>query len=189
MIRKSLKLLRWSFLLLLIAIGALVYSNFHIYSRLTYEQPLCSIFFTSVNKTTFEATLQCKNQAAVDNTYLLNGDEWQLGARIIKWKATHNLLGFDALYRLDRLGGRYHDINDELELPRTLYALNAQPGFDLWRNLQQYQRWLPGLDAMYGSAVYAPMADGAEYMISLSQTGLVARPMNKAAKKALNTWE
>jgi hypothetical protein len=41
---------------------------------------------------------------------------------------------------------------------------------------------------MYGSAVFLPMTDQAEYSISISRNGLVARPDNAVAKKAVSRW-
>jgi hypothetical protein len=180
---------RWGLLLLAAAGAFLIVSNFLIYSRLTFEQPVCLIAFKSLNETTFEAALQCQENTAQPKIFILNGDDWQLDARVIKWKATSNILGFDALYRLDRLAGRYHDVEQEIEFPRTVYALGENPSVDLWQILKRNQRWMPGLDAMYGSAVYAPMADGAHYEIKLSQSGLVARPINVIAEKAVRQWQ
>ena len=49
-------------------------------------------------------------------------------------------------------------------------------------------RWLPFVDAVYGSATYLPMADGARYEISITQSGLIARPLNQAAEAAAGAW-
>ncbi len=185
--KRNIKIFRWGFLLLIAAGAFLVFSNFLIYSRLTFEQPVCLLVFKNLHNETFEAALQCENR---DNQmYVLHGDEWQLDARVIKWKASSNLLGFDAMYRLDRVAGRYHDIAYELAQPRTVHALSQSPGLDLWQALKRYQRWVPGLDAMYGSAVYAPMLDGAAYEITLSQSGLIARPVNEIAENAVKQWQ
>ena len=59
---------------------------------------------------------------------------------------------------------------------------------DLWRIAERHGNWLPVLDAVYGSAAYLPMSDGAEYRIWLSQSGLVARPLNAEADGAVRTW-
>ena len=47
--------------------------------------------------------------------------------------------------------------------------------------MHRYRSWVPWLDALYGSATFLPMADGALYEIKVSQSGLVARPLNQAA--------
>ena len=97
-------------------------------------------------------------------------------------------MGFDAAYRLERISGRYSRIEDERGLPRTVYPLNAPHRLDLWELVRRCRSWLPWFDAIYGSAVYLPMTDAASYEIKVSQSGLVARPLNQAAKDAVGNW-
>ena len=59
---------------------------------------------------------------------------------------------------------------------------------DLWQLVHDYHRWLPWFDALYGSATYLPMADGALYDIKASPSGLLARPLNEAARNAVGNW-
>ena len=47
------------------------------------------------------------------------GDEWQIDARVLKWRALGTLLGFDTVYRLERLSGRYGDVQPSAARPRT----------------------------------------------------------------------
>ena len=72
--------------------------------------------------------------------------------------------------------------------PRTVYALNPPDAIDLWDIARRYRKWLPGVDALYGSATYAPMAEGAQFEIDVSQTGLLAKPRNQAARDAIGGW-
>jgi hypothetical protein len=109
-------------------------------------------------------------------------------ARILKWQGAVNLLGFDAALRLDRISGRYTDIEDERNQPRTVYQLHPPETIDLWELAHRYHRWLPWVDALYGSATFLPMADKGSYEISASQTGLIARPLNEAARSAVSGW-
>ncbi|HEU4655831.1 MAG TPA: hypothetical protein VFS47_17715, partial [Steroidobacteraceae bacterium] len=122
-------------------------------------------------------------------TFVLAGDEWQLDARVLKWRGWANLLGLDAQYRLERVSGRYRDIDQERRDERTVYGLSENPGIDLWTLSTQYPRWLPFVDAVYGSATYLPMADGARYQVAITQSGLIARPLNQAATNAAGGWK
>ena len=45
------------------------------------------------------------------------------------------------------------------------------------------------IDTSFGSGVYLPMADGAEYEVTLTQSSLVARPVNPAANAAVARWD
>jgi len=100
-----------------------------------------------------------------------------------------SVLGFDTVYRLERLSGRYGDVQNERSAPRTVHELAQDPGLDFWSVARRYQRYLPLADALYGSAAYVPMAEGAEYVVTVSASGLVVRPANDAARNAVGGWK
>ena len=169
---------------LLLACAALFFVvslNLHTYARLTYEQPVAEIVFEGHGTQSYRATLT-RMPGGEMQIFMLSGDEWQLDARVLKWKGWANLLGLDAQYRLERVGGRYRDIEQERYAPRTVYALSENPGVDLWDLSQKHPRWVPFVDAIYGSATYMPMAEGARYQVALTQSGLIARPLNAQAE-------
>jgi hypothetical protein len=118
----------------------------------------------------------------------LRGDEWQIDARVLKWRGIGTLAGFDTVYRLDRLSGRYTDVPRERSAPRTVYALPREDTLDVWPAIRRYHRYLPFADALYGSAAYVPLAENASYAVTVSASGLVVRPLNAAASKAVGGW-
>jgi hypothetical protein len=158
--------------LLLFGIAA----NLHTYARLTHEQPVALLAFEQVAPQRYRATLTGQPSGEV-RKLVLRGDEWQLDARVLKWHGWANLLGFDARYRLERISGRYREIAQERSAPRSVHELGEARGVDVWALAQAHPRWLPFVDAVYGSATYLPMADGARYEITLGQAGLIARPL------------
>lgn len=177
--------------LLLLAIAAITFVvslNLHTYARLTHEQPVAQIVFEARGPQSYRATLTEVPDGEMQ-MFVLAGDEWQLDARVLKWKGWANLLGLDAQYRLERVGGRYRDIEQERNDERTVYGLSENPGVDLWTLSTKYPTWLPFVDAVYGSATYLPMADGARYEVTITQSGLIARPMNEAAESAAASWK
>jgi hypothetical protein len=173
-------------LFLLAACALLVASDVRTYRRLSAEQRAGEIEFSSTGVLQFNGILTYP--AGERAAFSLRGDQWQVDARILKWRAFADLMGFDTAYRLERISGRYSRIEDERDLPRTLYPLNPPHRLDLWELVHRYHSWLPWVDAIYGSAVYLPMADAASYEINVSQSGLVARPLNQAARDALGNW-
>jgi hypothetical protein len=173
-------------LFLLAACAVLVASNLRTYQRLTYEQPAGELQFSKVADRNYKAILSYPNGERAD--FDLRGDEWVIDARVLKWHAFANLLGFDAAYRLERIGGRYSHIEDERGEPRTVYDLHSPGRVDPWELVHQYHSWVPWMDALYGSATFLPMADGALYEIKVSQTGLIARPLNQSAREAVGSW-
>jgi hypothetical protein len=172
---------------LLLAAGALlVAANVHTYQRLTFEQPAGELQFSQVAEGQYNAVLSFPDGKRA--FFLLRGDEWQVDARILKWTAFANLVGFDAAYRLERISGRYSHVEDERSKPRTVYDLNLPDRIDPWDLVHRYRKWLPWVDALYGSATFLPMADGALYEIKMAQSGLIARPLNQAARDAVGSW-
>jgi len=174
-------------LMLIAAIMLAVGLNLHTYQRLTHERPILMISFKKQSDNTYLATINHIN--GTKNDYRLSGDEWQLDARILSWEPFARLLGFNSLYRLERLAGRYSSVDDEKTEPRTVYDLSEETGLDIWELAREYQRWLSWLDAYYGSATYLPMSEGSSYIVSVTQNGLVARPTDETAKARLYEWQ
>lgn len=179
---------------LLIASSAyLLASNLYTYQRLTYEQAVAEISFQQLDAQEYRAIIK-----ALDSDYQqvvnLKGDEWQLDSQVLTWQGVATLFGLDANYRLHRISGRYLDINEERQKPRSVFSLVKKPAliedekYDLWRFAHKYQSWLRWVDATYGSAVFLPMTDGARFQVSISRTGLIARPINSEARQAVSQW-
>ena len=169
------------------AFFAAVAMDLRTYLRLTYEQPVATLSFNALGPQAFHVTFTDAN--GVIRSAELRGDEWELDARVLKWKGLATVLGLDPLYRLERLEGRYRNTAQESNDYHSVLALSAgDTGLDLWSIAQDHAGWLPWVDASYGSATYLPMADGAEYTVSLSSTGLLARPANAPAQAAMSHW-
>jgi hypothetical protein len=119
------------------------------------------------------------------------GDEWQLDARVIKWDVRAVVLGAPALYRLDRVSGRYRDATQEASAPKSVVVLSNPGRLDLWQMKQRFPTWLPWVDADYGSGAYLPLVDGGRFSVTLAAAGgLVARPADEptAEKLRASNW-
>jgi hypothetical protein len=175
------------FILLGVAAG-LVAASLHGYKRLTHEQLAAKVTLRQLGERQYALTLEAPGSAA--RHYELRGDEWQIDARVLKWRPGATIAGFDTLYRLERLSGRYGDIIQERTAKRTVHALAvSDEPVDLWDLAKRYHTYVPLVDALYGSAAYVPMSEGAQYDVSVSASGLVVRPVNDAAKKAVGGWK
>ncbi len=174
-------------LLALAGMFVLFLSNLYTYQRLTSEREIAELSLLKTGLQQYQASLFFLEQNK-NYDFELNGDEWQIDARILKWKYPVIWLGLDSHYQLDRIGGRYRDIQQEKTALRTVYSLKEPLKIDIWPIIREYQSHLPWIDALYGSATYLPMRDGARFKISISQTGLIARPVNEKAEDSLSTW-
>jgi len=156
------------------------------YQRLTHEQDAAQLKFSRIADRHFNASLRYPGGQV--QSFELRGDEWQIDARVLKWRPLVNLFGFDTVYRLERIGGRYRDIESERSASRSVYALNEPAFMDVWQLARQYKDNLRWIDALYGSATFLPMADDAQFQVSVSQSGVLARPLNEPARQAIGSW-
>ncbi len=168
------------------SVALLLAFSYYSYGRLTSEKVISNVQFRQTGNDEYEARLMIRGER--DRLFRLRGNEWQLDARLINWKPPATILGLDPIYRLERLSGRFSDIDRERAEPRTVHALSPDSYMDIWAVATQFPLLTPGVDAHYGSATYVPMSDGARYEVSLSRDAVIARPVNDAARDAVGRW-
>ncbi|CPI25769.1 membrane protein [Bordetella pertussis] len=118
--------------------------------------------------------------------YTLYGDQWQIDAKVVRWRLPALLAGVPPLYRLERLSGRYQDTARERSAPRSVHALDDWPAPDLAQVKRLVPNWLPFVDVQFGSAAYMPMFDGARYQVYLDPRGaLFIRPADAVTAERL----
>ncbi len=165
----------------------LVSSDIMSYRQLLNEELVATLHFEKLGPQSYGAKLIDRNNE--QHYFQINGDQWQIDARFIKWYPRLARLGFSPLFRLERIGGRYADISQELHEPRTLYPIISSHGLDTWDWFKRFE-WLHSwADASYGSATYLPMADGAAYEVKVGHSGLLARPINEKSRQAVSRWQ
>lgn len=156
------------------------------YERLTKEHTVAVISFEGIDGQLYRATIKPAHSEPM--TVELHGDQWQMDARILKWTGPASYLGFQPVYILERISGRYHRVQDEFDKPRSVIKLTKDSSISYWNTLIEFQDYIPWLDAYYGNAVYLPMRDGAKFMITLGHQGLIARPRNYTAAQSIKNW-
>lgn len=176
-------LLGSSILLVLVALDLLSYQ------QLAQEDPVGTISFTKTGDKTYTANVLLAGESE-EQVFTLKGDQWQMDARVIRWEGVFNLVGAKPGFRLDRLSGRYYSLAEERSAERTVYSLQTSDyGFDFWQWVQEHGQYMPWVEAVYGSATFVPMVDGALYQVTLTSTGLAAHPLNDVARAALSQWQ
>jgi hypothetical protein len=160
--------------------------SYYGYDRLIDEQLVGTIQFSAAGPHDFVARVMIPGET--DRKFRLMGNEWQMDARVVIWKPPATLLGLDPIYQLDRISGRYSNIDEEKSRERTVHSLSEPVTLDVWQFARKYPKLLPGVDAQYGTATYLPMAAGAVYEVRMTRTGLIARPSNDVAAKAVGDW-
>jgi hypothetical protein len=103
--------------------------NVQTYGRLTYERPVATIQLRKLAPQYFEVTViqppAAEGEPSRVAVYPVNGDDWRIEAQVLKWKPWANVLGLDTQYRLDRLSGRYENIEQERTGARSVHALSG----------------------------------------------------------------
>lgn len=166
--------------------GGMLLLSYLTYGRLIEEQLVSRIEFRRISPEEFQARIMVTGK--IDQFYTLRGDEWQMDAKIVTWKPPMTLLGLDPIYQLDRLSGRYAEIDREQTEVRTVHSLSPESPADVWQIAHRFPSLMPGVDAHYGTATYVPMADGARFEVTLSRDALIARPANDRAREAIGAW-
>ena len=178
--------------LLLLFTALLFFSNLNTYQRLTYEKEISEVLIRKLAMQKYQLVViptQQNDEESEPEYYVLYGDEWQLDTRVIKWKGWANVIGLDSYYQLDRLSGRFANIEQANTTAATAHQLGGeQKGLNIWKLKNVMKSKLPFLDAYYGQSVFVPMQDGAKYSVTISQSGLIVRPVNKSASQALQNW-
>lgn len=154
------------------------------YGLLTAEAPVATVQARQLGPQWF--ALRVDFPDGTHRSADLHGDEWQLDARVIKWTPRAVALGAQPLFRVDRLSGRYRDAQQAQATLPSVIALDADSAVDLWQLKQRFPRWLPWIDADYGSAAFLPLVDGGAYAVTISPLGgLIARPTDAATAEKL----
>jgi len=163
--------------LLLITLGLLegtITIGIQGYRALTQEELAARISVRPYAPQRFSAKLRFPDGREAN--YSIYGDEIQVDARILKWHALANLLGLATAYELDRIGGRYREVEQERAGPRTVYVLGREKAIDFFALRKRYAFLEHFVDTEYGSAAFVPVGEPAELELRVSTTGLLIRP-------------
>ena len=176
-------LLRTFLVLLLLAvagIAAMVALGLEGYRALTREEVAARLTVRPTGPQRFDVAVRFPDERRV--AFEVRGDEVYVDARILKWKPFANLLGVHTGYELDRLAGRYRNIDQERSAPRTVHSLAVDKPVNLFGLRQRYAFLEPLLDAEYGSAAYVPVNRPAELEVRVSTSGLLLRETPQAPR-------
>lgn len=160
--------------LLVLVVVLLLASNYYTFSRLTDESPIAQLSFEKQGPGQFAATISYGDFCSPE-VYLLQGDQWRLDAQFLKWRPWANLLGFDSMYRIERLGGRFSEVTVENARHPTAFGLHTSGLVDLTGPIKAYHGMLSPVDTLYGSSVYDWMEEGYTFRVYRGQSGLLVR--------------
>lgn len=157
--------------LCLISIGTQGYQTFN------KEEPIAKIIINAYQQQNFQARLVFPDGS--QQVFSLEGDELLIDAYILKWKPWANFLGLHTVYRLERISGRYQDINDEKNKPKSVHAISKKSGEGIAQWRESYANLSVLLDVEHGSASFVSAEKAKEYQLMVTTDGLLIRPLNE----------
>lgn len=143
------------------------------YQALTHEILAGTITVTPTSAQKFIARVVYPD--GYSESYSLRGDELMLEANILKWKPWSNILGLKTAYRLDRIRGRFKNIDQEQSHSPTVYQIfpTDESNIAEWRTEFQHLTFL--LDVEHGSASYVDATQSRVYQLFVTTDGLLFR--------------
>ena len=163
--------------LLLLSLGALagtVGIGMQGYRALTREDLAARIVVQPIGPQLFSATVHIPGRPET-SYYELAGDALYVDAHILKWHPMANVVGLHTAYELDRIAGRYDDLERERTAPRTVHSLAPDRWVNLFALRTRYAALAPALDAEYGSGTFVRVTEPEEFDVRVSTTGLLIR--------------
>jgi len=157
----------------LAALAAILGVSTQGYRALTLEEVAATVTTVPTGPRQFQAFVEFPDGR--DTTLHVMGDQLLVDANILKWHPLANVLGVHTQYELDRLGGRYLEIEDERSAPRTVHSLKRDKPVDLFHLARRYTLLALLVDTEYGSATYIGVQRPARFEIRVSTTGLLVR--------------
>jgi len=143
------------------------------YRALTREEVAARVQVEVAGPQRFHARFQFPDGRRA--TFYLFGDALYVDAHILKWRPMANLLGLHTAYELDRVAGRYTQLQDEQTKSRTIFSISPKKPLDMFNLRWRYTLLRPLLDAEYGSATYLAADKPAHLEVRVSTTGLLIR--------------
>jgi hypothetical protein len=164
--------------------------NMQTYARLTHEGPVAEVSVRALDPASqrYLVTVHRLDETNSVSSCTLQGDEWLIGGRVLKWKPWANVLGLDATYSLDQLSNKYSTAARGNGRMITACDLNGPPPAVNQYVPDNWLGWLSNkaysVDRRFGDANYMPLADGAVYRVVITQSGFNTEPANDVARKA-----
>ena len=172
----------------LVSLMALIGLDFTTYSQLTAQEV---IYKVKVYESGDNRYLLRLSSDEMQREYVLEGDQWQIDFRLIRFSPLVSMVGPSYLYQASRLSNRYALIADQRSKPLQFHSLRDDQVFnpDLWNYFKKYSDVLPMIDTTFGSSVFMPLTDKAEYNILIGFSGLVVKAANKEGQIAVMNWQ
>jgi len=158
----------------LLAPVALVSASFYTYSNLTDETLIAELSFEQLAENRYLVNLSSGDFCSVE-AFEIEGDQWRLDARFLKWKNWATALGAESRYKLDRIEGRYSKVADQNTEQGLSHDLADDTVIDVVDMSAALGKLNVFADASYGSSTFQSVNPEVIYQVYKTPTGLITR--------------
>lgn len=164
-----------------IALGALclgLWIALHSFEAFARSVPVAEVRCRWTGPQQFELTYLELRQgiAQPPRVFRMRGDQWSISGGIVKWHPWLTSLGLPSYHRPARISGRFSRTAEEVRAPPTAYALDGESD-RVWWWCSRVSRWLPFVDAVYGSAAFMTVNPATRYLIEVTPSGYLIRAL------------
>ena len=107
-------------------------------------------------------------------TMRLRGDQWAISGGVVKWHPWLTALGLKSYHKPMRLSGQFARLERQRASPPTVYALDATLD-RFWEGLYWTARYLPIVEAVYGSSAYVYVEPGSVQEVYVTPSGYMIK--------------
>ena len=111
----------------------------------------------------------------IAHTMTLRGDQWTISGGIVKWHPWLTAVGVPSYHKPRALSGQFANVLRQQGELSSIYPLEPQADLS-WEILYRLQRWLPFIEAAYGSSAYVYVDPGIEHDIYVTPFGYMIKP-------------
>lgn len=153
---------------------ALLSASYYSYSNLTDETLIAELSFEQLAEHRYLVNLSTGNFCDVE-AFEIEGDQWRLDARFLKWKNWATAMGAESQYRLDRIEGRFSDVEMQNAEQGLSYDLSGETAIDVVDMSATLGRLNVLADASYGSSTFQVIDPDSIYDVYKTPTGIITR--------------
>jgi len=148
------------------------------YNNLTDETPIATLYFekniddaNSLNEYIYTARFAEPRELRSDG-FTIYGDQWRLDAQFLKMRSWANIFGVKPKYFLERIEGRYSDVDLQNSAKKLAHSLQD-------RSHPSIFGWSPFIDTQYGTSSYVDISINRDFKVYRTNSGIFIKAEKK----------
>lgn len=145
----------------------------HAFHAFTAEAPVARVSIQLLAPDEAELTYRPVS-GGLERRLRIRGDQWAISGGIIKWHPWLTAAGLPSYHKPMRISGQFASLQRQRAQAPTVYALEPDTDF-IWECAYRLSRYVPVIDAVYGSSAYAYANPREAYDVYVSPSGYVIK--------------